>query len=225
MSREHSRLSQTLTRTESKERLARHSGGGVARHGPSICEPPAFARPPQVGHRSQCGCGDRPPPARAGPYSRPRQTLLCGMGRSTSFTQHDRPAAPLRSPHREDVLRRLLSPRVRAQQRDGAWPHVEGTVEPTLGPLARHGAGHRLPPPTVATRSGGRCRHARLIPPPDHWPLAACQAPCAPPVACRQGGARRAQAERGRFPARPRRARARPTRRRETAMGGLARSS
>ena len=47
---------------------------------------------------------------------------------------------------------RIVIPLVRDQQRDRACPHVEGTVEHTLGPIASHGETHLLPQTTVATR-------------------------------------------------------------------------
>jgi hypothetical protein len=74
------------------------------------------------------------------------------MGRSTIFEQHDVLSAPMRPHHREEGLMRIVIPLVRDQQRDRACPHVEGTVEHTLGPIASHGETHLLPQTTVATR-------------------------------------------------------------------------
>ena len=152
MSREHSSLSQTLPRTEIEQIVTRHIGRGVDRNGRSIGEPATFDMPPEVVHSIQFWRGNRQKPEFDVQRSGHLQTLLCGMGRSTIFEQHDVPSSPLRPHHREEVLMRVLILMVCDQQRKRACPHVEGAVEHPLGPIAGNGDAHLLPKATIATR-------------------------------------------------------------------------
>jgi hypothetical protein len=218
MSREHASLSQTLTRAEIEQILTRPSGRSVDRHGRPMGEPPAFDMPPEMVHGMQCWRDNRQKPALNGPRRSPLQTFLCGLGRSTLFAQHDVPSSPLRLDPREEVLMCGLIPMVRAPPRERSGPPSEGPVEHTLSPMACDGEAHLVPQTTIATRSGWGVRQDRLIQPQDPHTLALRETACAPPVACRPVGVRRAKAERGRFQAIPRRALARPTLRREAWM-------
>jgi hypothetical protein len=225
MSREHPSLAQTLTRTASEQILTRPICRGIERHRRAIGEPAAFHMPPEMGHGIPCWRSDRQPPECDGPRRGPLPTRLCRMRRSTLFAPDDGPSAPLRPDHRQAVVRGVLLPRSCAHHRARAWPSVEGAVEHAPGPRPGQGEASLWPKPTGAPRSGWGGRHARLSQPHYHRTPAACQASFAPPVACRQVDARRARSSRGRCHARPRRARARPTRRREAWRGWTSRRS
>jgi hypothetical protein len=157
----------------------------------------------------QCWRGNRQQPERDGPRRGHLQTRRGGRGRSTLCAPHAGPSSPRCPPHGEPVWLGVWLPRVGEPPRERAWPSGEGAMEPPPSPLASHGDAPLRPTTTVATREGGG-RKDCLRQPPSHRPPAACEALCAPPCACRQGGARRATSERGRCHARPRRAMARP---------------
>jgi hypothetical protein len=194
MPRETPSLSQTLPKGAIEKIGTRHIGPGVDRNCHPLGESPAFDMPPEGVHSIQLWRGHRQKPELEVPRRGHLQTLLCGMGCSTIFAPHNVPASPRRPHHREEVWLRVVIPMVRYQQLDRACPHVEGTVEHALSPIAGQRAAHLLPKTTIATRSGWGFRHDRLIQPPYHRPLAVCQAPFAPPFAGRQVGARRAKA-------------------------------
>jgi hypothetical protein len=214
MAREPPSLSPTRTRTERAQLLPRHSGRGRARNGRALGEPAAFHMPPEMGPGLPCWCGNRQPPAGDGQRSGHLPTLLCRRRRSTSCAPPAVPSWPRRPDHRQAVWLGGLLPMGGDAQRNRAWPSVEGAVAHPPGPMTGHGAAYRLPHDRRNSLRGGR--HARLSQPQYHGAPPAGTAPVEPPLAGRQGGARRASSSRGRCHARPRRAMASPTRRRAT---------
>jgi hypothetical protein len=216
-------LSQTLTRTAREQILTCHIGSGIDRNGRALGEPAALHMPPEMGQGLQCWRSDRQPPACAVPRRGHLPTRLGRMRRATLCAQHAGPSSPRRPSQRQAVWRGVVLPMVCAPPRERAGPYGAGAGEHAPGPIPGHGEAYRRPTSTGATRSGWGCRHARLLPPPSPWTPTACTAPFAPPCACRHGGARRARSSRGRVHAMSRRARARPTRRRETGLGWTSR--